>query len=61
VRKCVREALGQHDPLKSLQNCLDALIGSGWRIGDVQVVKNACLRMLSVIYDVSGMETAEDG
>ena len=45
----------------SLQNCLDALIGDGWRIGDVQVVRNACLRMLSVIYDVSGMETAEEG
>src|SRR5205814_1423857 len=40
VRKCVRDALGQHDPLKALQNCLDALKAKGWRLGDVDMVRN---------------------
>jgi hypothetical protein len=43
VRKCVRDALGQHDPLRSPQNCLDALISDGWRIGDVQASRQECL------------------
>jgi hypothetical protein len=55
VRKCVRDALGKRDPLKALQNCLEALKAKGWRLGDVDMVRNAALRMLSVIYDVSAM------
>ena len=56
VKDCVREALGQHEPLLALQRSLDALKAAGWSYGDIDIVRNTCLRMLKVIYDADGSE-----
>jgi hypothetical protein len=59
VKDCVREALGKENPLLSLQECIDAHEASGWPKAELEILKKTCLRMLSVIYDVSGMEGNE--
>ena len=56
VKDCVREALGQHEPLLALQGSLDALKTAGWPNAEIEIVRNTCLRMLRVIYDADGSE-----
>jgi hypothetical protein len=56
VKNCVREALGQHEPLLALQGALDKLEATGWTHPDIEIVRNTCLRMLKVIYDAGGSE-----
>ena len=56
VKNCVREAIGKHEPLLALQGSLDALKAAGWSYGDIDMVRNTCLRMLKVIYDADGSE-----
>jgi hypothetical protein len=56
VKNCVREALGQHEPLTALQSSLDGLKAAGCSYGDVDLVRNTCLRMLKVIYDADRSE-----
>ena len=59
VKNCVREALGQHEPLLALQGKIDALKNAGWSYGDIDIVRNTSLRMLKVIYDPDGSEEKE--
>jgi hypothetical protein len=56
VKNCVREALGEHEPLLALQRSLDELNAAGWSNSDIEIVRNTCLRMLKVIYDADGSE-----
>jgi uncharacterized protein HemX len=56
VKNCVREALDQDDPLTALQSAIDRLAASGWPKAEIDTIRNAAIRMLSVIYDVGGQE-----
>ena len=55
VKDCVREALGQHEPLLALQGSLDALKTAGWPNAEIEIVRNTCLRMLGS-YHADGSE-----
>ena len=59
VKDCVRRALGNHNPLAHLQDCINEHRARGWSKADLEVVRNTCLRMLSMIYDV-GVAEADD-
>ncbi len=60
VKDCVREALGQHDPLAALLVSLAQLKDAdGWNDSERDIVKKTSLRMLSVIYDADGGEEIE--
>ena len=56
VKNCVREAIGEDDPLTALQSAMVRLAAAGWPKAEIDAVRIAAIRMLSMIYDAGSKE-----